>query len=62
MDSSGLAVLLDLDRARRERGRRLAIACPDGPARLVFDVTGVDEHVALFPSLDAAEAAMTCER
>lgn len=58
MDSSGLSLFLTLERELRERGGRLAIACPDGAARLIFDVTGVDEHLQLYKTRDAAEAAV----
>lgn len=58
MDSTGLSLFLTLDQQLRERGRRLAIACPAGAARLLFDVTGIDEHLQLYASRDAAEAAL----
>jgi len=58
MDSTGLALFLTLDQELRERGRRLAIACPPGAARLLFDVTGIDERLQLYASRDAAEAAL----
>ena len=58
MDSTGLSLLLELDAELRRRGGRLAIACPPGAARLLFDVTGIDEHVQLYASRDAAEAAL----
>jgi anti-sigma B factor antagonist len=58
MDSTGLSLFLTLEGELRERGGRLAIACPEGAARLIFDVTGVDEHLKLYPSRDAAEAAL----
>ena len=59
MDSSGLALLLDFERALRERQGRLAIACPEGPARLLFDVTGVGETLGLYGSRDAAQVALS---
>jgi hypothetical protein len=37
---------------------RLAIACPEGPARLIFEVTGVDGQLRLYGSREAAEAAL----
>jgi anti-sigma B factor antagonist len=58
MDSSGLSLFLTLERELRERGGRLAIACPDGAARLIFDVTGLDGHLPLYPSRDTAAAAV----
>jgi anti-sigma B factor antagonist len=58
IDSTGLSLLLTLDQELRGRGGRLAIASPAGAARLLFDVTGIDEHLQLYASRDAAEAAL----
>lgn len=58
MDSTGLKLLLTLDNDLRGRGGRMAIACPDGAARLLFDVTGIDVHLQLYASRAAAEAAL----
>ncbi len=57
MDSSGLAALLTFERDMGMRRRRLTIACPEGAARLLLDVTGVAEQLALYPSRADAEAA-----
>src|SRR4051794_28378505 len=59
MDSTGLAALLELQRALTARGGRLAIACPEGPARLLLDVTGVADKLELHPTLAGAEAAIS---
>jgi anti-anti-sigma factor len=48
MDSTGLSALLRIDRAAREAGRRLAIVCPEGPARLVLAVSGVEDALPLY--------------
>ena len=58
MDSTGLSRLLALDGELRGRGGRLAVACPPGAARLLFDVTGTGEHLQLYASREAAEAAL----
>ena len=58
MDSTGLSALLIFERDLSVRRRRLAIACPEGPARLLLDVTGVAEQLPLYPSLEEAEAAV----
>jgi anti-anti-sigma factor len=58
MDSSGLGAFITFERDLRARGGRLAIACPEGPARLIFEVTGVDEYLRLYGSREAAEAAL----
>ena len=59
MDSSGLSALLTFDSDLGARRRRLAIACPEGAARLVLDVAGVAERLPLYPTRDAAEAAIS---
>ena len=57
MDSTGLAVVMDLKRELDARRGRLAIACPEGPARLLFDVTGVAGQLELYGTREEAEAA-----
>ncbi|HET8952970.1 MAG TPA: STAS domain-containing protein [Solirubrobacteraceae bacterium] len=57
MDSTGLSALLELERDLTARGGRLAIACPEGAARLLFDVAGVTGQLALYWTRDDAEAA-----
>jgi anti-sigma B factor antagonist len=57
LDSSGLSVVLTLQRETAEAGERLAIVCPPGPARLLFEVTGVDAELPLYTTRDAALAA-----
>jgi anti-sigma B factor antagonist len=58
MDSIGLALVLSLWREVRARGGRLAVVCPEGPARLLFDVTGVDTELELYPTREAAVEAL----
>jgi len=58
IDSSGLHVL---HRARDLLGRedrQLAIVCPYGPVRRVFELSGSSELFALFASRDEAAAAL----
>ena len=57
MDSTGLAALVTLDLELAARGGRLALACPEGPARLLLDVTGLAEQLAVFATRAQAEAA-----
>jgi anti-sigma B factor antagonist len=57
MDSSGLSVILTLQRDTVASGERLAVVCPPGPARLLFEVTGVDAELPLHPTREAALAA-----
>jgi anti-sigma B factor antagonist len=58
MDSTGLGAVLAIDRAARESGRPLAIVCPEGPARLLFAVTGVEDDLPLYGSRAKALEAM----
>jgi anti-anti-sigma factor len=58
MDSSGLAVLLATTQAARERGRPFAIVCPEGPARLLLAVTGLDGELPLHGSRAEALASV----
>jgi anti-sigma B factor antagonist len=62
MDSTGISAFLTLERDLRAHGGRLAIACPEGAVRLLFDVTGLDEHLPLYASREAAEAAVLAGR
>ena len=57
MDSSGLHLLLDTRRRVRDLNRQLAIICPPGPVRRLFDVAGVTEHVPLYDDRAAAHHA-----
>src|SRR4051794_23860485 len=51
MDSTGLALLLKTVRARAPR---VAIAAPEGPARLLFAVSGTEDELPLHWSRDEA--------
>ena len=58
LDSSGVSVLV---RARAVLGREertLAIVCPPGPARRVFEVAGIADLLVLFDSREAAAASL----
>ena len=59
MDSTGLSALLTVESDLSARRRRLAIACPEGAARLVLDVAGVAERLPLHPTRAEAEAAVS---
>jgi anti-sigma B factor antagonist len=54
MDSSGLRLLGDLSRRLLQLNRRLAIICPRGPVRRVFEIAGVSDMLPLFDELAAA--------
>ena len=58
IDSSGLHVL---HRARGLLGRedrQLAVVCPHGPVRRVFELSGLSELFALFATREEAAAAL----
>jgi len=59
MDSTGLRVLLDLRRAAAEGGLPLAIVCPEGPARLILEVAGVEDILPLHATVEEAEGALS---
>jgi anti-sigma B factor antagonist len=54
MDSTGLHALLDAGARTRGLGRRLAIICPRGPVRRLFDVAGVMEQLPVYADRAAA--------
>jgi anti-anti-sigma factor len=58
LDSSGVNVVL---RARAMLGRSdraLAVICPPGPARRVFEMAGIADLLALFDSRDEVAASL----
>jgi anti-sigma B factor antagonist len=59
MDSTGLGLLLDVHQRLESASRRWAIACPEGPARLLCAVTGVESTLPLHLTRAEAEAALT---
>jgi anti-sigma B factor antagonist len=57
MDSSGLHALLDTRRRSAELNRRLAIVCPDGPVRHLFELAGVLDQLPVYDDRAAAHRA-----
>ena len=55
MDSTGLNILLRLRRRLRELQRRLAIICPHGRVRRVFELSGLDAEFVIHASRAAAQ-------
>jgi anti-sigma B factor antagonist len=58
IDSSGLSVLLRARALLGREDRALAVVCPHGPVRRVFELSGVSEVFALYPTRSAAAAAL----
>ena len=56
LDSTGLRVLLSAHRRLRELSKSLAVICPPGAVRSVFEGSGLDQ-LAIFPDRAAAHAA-----
>jgi len=57
MDSGGLHVLLDARRRLRDLNRRLAVICPGGAVRRLFEVAGVVEWLPVYEDRVAAHLA-----
>jgi anti-sigma B factor antagonist len=58
MDSTGLAVILSAHADMAARGGRLAIICPNGPVRLLFEVAGVVDELPLYLDRPTAVEAL----
>jgi anti-anti-sigma factor len=58
IDSSGLQVLLRARGLLGRSDRALAVVCPHGPVRRVFELSGLSDLFALFPSREAALEAL----
>ena len=58
IDSTGLHVLLRARGLLGREDRQLAVVCPHGPVRRVFELSGVSELFALYGSREEAVAAL----
>ena len=58
LDSSGVSVLIRARALLGREDRELAIVCPPGAARRIFEIAGVTDLFALFDSRDEAAAAL----
>ena len=56
LDSAGLTVLLRARGVLGREDRALAVICPHGPVRRVFELSGLSTVFALYLSRDAAAA------
>jgi anti-anti-sigma regulatory factor len=54
MDSSGLHALIDAQARAFELNRRLAVICPGGCVRRVFDLVGLSGRLSLYDDCAAA--------
>ena len=58
IESTGLQVLLRARGLLAREDRALAVVCPHGPVRRVFELSGLSELFALYPSREEAVAAL----
>jgi anti-sigma B factor antagonist len=58
IDSTGLQVLLRTRGLLGREDRALALVCPHGPVRRVFELAGVSDVFALYATREAAAAAL----
>jgi anti-sigma B factor antagonist len=58
LDSSGLHALLRARALLGREDRALAVVCPPGPVRRLFDVAGIADLLFLYASRDDAAAAL----
>jgi anti-sigma B factor antagonist len=58
IDSTGLQLLLRVRGRLGREDRALALVCPHGPVRRVFELAGLSDVFALYPTRDAAAAAL----
>ena len=59
LDSAGLSVLLRARAMLGRHDRQLAIVCPPGPVRRLFEVAGIADLLIVFGSREDAAAALT---
>jgi anti-sigma B factor antagonist len=58
LDSSGLGVILRARALLAREDRALAIICPPGPVRRLFEVVGIADLLFLYASREQAAAAL----
>jgi stage II sporulation protein AA (anti-sigma F factor antagonist) len=58
IDSSGLQALVRAQGLLGREDRELAVVCPHGPVRRVFELSGCSDQFALYGSREEAAAAL----
>jgi anti-anti-sigma factor len=58
LDSSGVSLLMRARALLGREERELVVVCPAGPVRRIFEVSGVIDLLTVFPTRDAAAAAL----
>jgi anti-sigma B factor antagonist len=59
IDSTGAKVLLEAHRNLKQRGRRIVLAAVSPMARRILTVLGVEQVLAVYPTVDDAVAALS---
>lgn len=62
VDSAGLHILLNAQRRLTRQGRDLAVICPDGPVRRVFELARLVETLGVVESLRGYRQAVARRR
>ncbi len=58
LDSSGLRVILHARALLGRDDRQLAIVCPPGPVRRLFDLAGIEDLLFIYATREQAAAAL----
>jgi anti-anti-sigma factor len=58
MDSTGLALLVRVQRRLSRWGRGFAVVCPGGPVRRIFELTDLVDRLRVRPTREAAVSAV----
>jgi len=58
LDSSGVSLIMRARALLGREDRELVVVCPPGPVHRIFEIAGVLDLLAMFPSRDAATAAL----
>ena len=58
LDSSGVSVLVRARAVLGQKERELAVICPPGPVRRIFEVAGIDDLLVLFDSPEQLAAML----
>jgi anti-sigma B factor antagonist len=58
IDSTGISILLNTLRRLDRAGHKLAVVCPAGPPRRVFELTGLEETLRISDALDVAQSKL----
>jgi anti-anti-sigma factor len=58
LDSSGVSLIMRARALLGREERELVLVCPPGPVHRIFEVSGIIDLLAIFPTRDAAVAAL----